>query len=114
MKLNSYTTPEAKLAALCRSLGHPTRVTIIKTIAQKKNCVASQIIPSGDVSEKTIAEHLRSMKKEGIIKGRLAPSSMSYCIDWKKLDEFKSLFDDLYQQVKQNETDVICNNGKCK
>ncbi|HYG52170.1 MAG TPA: ArsR family transcriptional regulator [Flavobacteriales bacterium] len=112
-EIETYRNPEAKLASLCRSLAHPTRVAIIKTIAEKQNCVAGEVVNIAGLSKQTVVEHLRSLKKEGIIKGKLSRSSMHYCIDWPTLDEFKRLFDGLYDKIKQNENNVICNNGKC-
>lgn len=113
MSLKRHTPEHIKLASFCRSFAHPNRVAIIEKIAQKQNCVEDEILGIGEASSLTISEHLRSLKKEGFIKGQLGKSKMSFCIDWEKLDEFKMLFDELYNQVKQHQENVTCNKGKC-
>ena len=103
-----------KLAAYCRSLGLPARVAIVEAIAKNKSCVINDLATIDLVAKATVMEHLRNLKKEGIVKGSVTRSKACYCIDWDKLDEFKLLFDELYNQVKSHQESVSSNNEKCK
>jgi ArsR family transcriptional regulator len=109
----SHKTTHIQFAALCRSFAHPTRVAILEKLAGKEHCVENEIVTIDEIAETTVIEHLRSMKNEGIIRGRLNRSQMSYCINWDKLEEFKFLFDRLYDRVKQHQENILCNNGTC-
>lgn len=101
-----------QLAALFRSFAHPTRIAIIEKLAQQGNCIEDEIIPVNEIAEPTVVEHLRSMKHEGLVKGKLNRSNMSYCINWEKIDECKLLFDQLYDQLNAHRQTTSCNHEK--
>lgn len=113
MRSKDHKPSHAKLAAMCRSLGLPARVAIVESIAQNKDCVIEDIVDVGFIAPATIAAHLLNLKKEGIIKGSVKRSKMCYCIDWDKLDEFKILFDQMYENVKKHQSEVLSKRKNC-
>ncbi|MBL7935351.1 MAG: helix-turn-helix transcriptional regulator [Bacteroidia bacterium] len=114
MLKKKYKYNQIKLASFCRSLGNPSRVAVIEKIAEMQSCVCDEIIEINNLTKTSTAAHIVSLKKEGIIKGSVSRSKLFYCIDWDKLDEFKVLFDELYNNVKKHQQkvtsqDKICN-----
>jgi len=102
-----------RLASLCRSLGHPSRIALLEKLAVSGVCIQGDIVEVEHLSEVTVIKHLRGLMQHGILKGNLNRSKLSYCIDHEKLDEFKILFDELYSQVKQHQEEVTIHKGKC-
>lgn len=102
-----------KLASFCRSLGNASRVAIVQTVARKSDCLTDEIPEVGFLAKTTIADHIRHLKKEGMLKGSISKGKACYCIDWEKLDEFKILFDRLYKEVKRHQKNISGKRDTC-
>ncbi len=99
-----------RLASLCRSLGNISRVTIIQKVIETKSCVTEDLKDIG-LSSSITEQHIKALKKEGLIKGRIARSKACYCINIDKLEEFKKLVDGLYNKAKQHENITCSRDG---
>ena len=96
-----------KLATYCRALGTLSRVKIIQQVAEMDSCVTEDLKGIG-TSISNIGQHLKGLKNDGLIKGRLARSKACYCINMENLEEFKNLVNALYNKAKEHEK-IICN-----
>lgn len=118
--MKSVTSPDElhniKLARFCAALGNPTLIGILKEVAQTGTCVKDDVVQLGGLSKFTVIRNLNYLKKFDLVKGTLTTKKMTYCIDYDKMTEFKSLFDSFYSQITENrnmkEDSVCCNNKK--
>jgi predicted transcriptional regulator len=79
-----------------KHLAHPARIAIIHYLLNKKECVCGDIVEELPIAQATVSQHLKELKKIGLIKGTLSGPKTCYCINmdvWQKVEkEFTSLF----------------------
>ncbi len=79
-----FTVKQNRLANLLKALSHPARIAIIQQLAHSEYCICGELVSASGLAQATISQHLKELKKTGIIKGCTAGKSVSYCIDAKK------------------------------
>lgn len=95
-KFNSLTdtfgTHEQELAQFTRSIGHPARIAVLKAIAKAGAEVEGEIIDVPPLSKATVIQHLRELKRAGLINGRIFGNKAKYSLDKENFEKFKSHF----------------------
>jgi len=104
---------QVKLAHFCAAIGNPTRVVIMETLAAKHSCVTDEIIDISGLSKFTVGANLKSLKKSGLINGSFGIKNLYYCINYKQLEEFKSIFDEFYNKIIENKQKINPENVIC-
>lgn len=88
-------TPDAdadeRLAALCKAMGHPHRVHILRFLAHQQACFAGEIADQLPVAASTVSQHLRHLRDAGLIKGEVDGPRRCYCVDPQVLGTLKQL-----------------------
>ena len=69
------------LAAMAKALGHPTRVKILRLLAERQACVTGDLVAELPLAQSTISEHLRILRQAGLIQGEIEGPRTSYCVD---------------------------------
>ncbi len=87
------------LAQFMRAISHPTRVQIILAIAKCNNKVLGEIVIVNDVAPTTVIQHLRDLKKAGIVQGKIFGTNSNYSLNLTALEKFKILFKDFIAEV---------------
>ena len=82
---------EGDLGELCKALGHPARVRLIRILLEKGECISGDLADEFSLAQSTVSEHLRILKDAGLIKGTIDGPRRCYCVDEEKLNYFKSL-----------------------
>lgn len=67
----------------------------------------------GEVSKFTVGQNVKQLAKLGLINGSFTRKTMSYCINYEKLEEWKSAADELYNSLVKNKDKVNPNNSPC-
>lgn len=93
-----FSKKEKRIAALAKALGHPARVAILKYLLKKNACVCGDLVDVLPLAQSTVSQHLKELKKVGIIHGEIEGTSICYCIDPKVWVEMKGLFNGLIEQ----------------
>lgn len=106
-------TRQEELSRLCAVLGNPNRIVILETLASEGTCVMDDFLEIEGLSKFTVGVNLKYLKKFGLINGTLTSKNLSYCIDYKKLDEFKELFDRFYNTIMITRENVNPKNKVC-
>lgn len=101
-KTEEYTKTQNEIASLAKALGHPARVAILQYLAERKTCVCGDIVDELPLSQSTVSQHLKELKKVGLIKGDIEGPTVCYCIDMKMLTRARKLLNDLFQEVHMN------------
>ena len=91
-----FTAKQNKLANLLKALAHPARIAIIQHLVKAEHCICGDLVEELGLAQATISQHLKELKRIGIIKGCVEGTSVSYCIDekvWKQVQhEFEGFF----------------------
>lgn len=78
-------------ALICKGLGHPARVRIIRHLKKMDRCICGQIVEILPLAQSTVSQHLKSLKKAGLIKGTVEGPSTCYCLDKDLLKRFTNM-----------------------
>ncbi len=101
-KTEEFTKSQNEIAALSKALGHPARIAILQFLAEQKSCVCGDIVNELPLSQSTVSQHLKELKKVGLIKGDIEGPSVCYCVDAKALAKAKKMIDELFTVVQVN------------
>lgn len=95
-----FTPQQNLLAKMAKALAHPARIAILEHLAKNGSCVCGDIVDELPLSQATISQHLKEMKKAEIIKGEIDGSFRCYCIDMKQCTELLGKITSLFTKGK--------------
>lgn len=98
-KANEFTKIQNDLAVLTKALGHPARIAILQFLVKSKSCMCGDIVNELPLSQSTVSQHLKELKKVGLIKGDIEGPAVCYCIDanaWRKAKKTLLNFFEIY------------------
>jgi len=99
-KTEEFTKTQNDLALLTKALGHPARIAILQFLAEKKACVCGDIVDELPLSQSTVSQHLKELKKAGLIKGDIEGPSVCYCIDGKAWAKAQKVLTGFFEEYK--------------
>ncbi len=99
-KTSEFTAQENRIAELAKAFAHPARVAILRLLAERKTCVCGDLVEELPLSQATVSQHLKELKRIGIIKGEIDPPRVCYCIDEAVWEEAQDTFTTLFGKVK--------------
>ena len=100
-KTEEFTKSQNELAAIAKALGHPARIAIVQFLATRKSCICGDIVDELPLSQSTVSQHLKELKKVGLIKGEIEGPSVCYCLDEKTFSKANKILGDLLATVNQ-------------
>lgn len=80
-KSTSFSPHQNQIAALAKALAHPARIAILEFLADKQSCICGDIVDELPLAQATISQHLKELKRLGLIKGEIDPPRVCYCLD---------------------------------
>ncbi|MDA8715317.1 metalloregulator ArsR/SmtB family transcription factor [Flavobacteriales bacterium] len=102
---DSYTRTQVNIADLCKAIAHPARVAIVQYLLTQSACVCGDIVDELPLSQSTVSQHLKALKKVGLIQGTVSGPKVCYCINPVVWDEFSSMITPIFNEV---ETKLNC------
>ncbi len=79
-----------RLAGLCKALGHPARVAIVRHLAARRGtCTCGEIVSQLPLAQSTVSQHLKVLKDAGLVVGEVEPPRVCYCLNERALAELK-------------------------
>lgn len=89
--------PEAdeELAAFAKAMAHPTRVRILRLLAEKEARMCSHIVDELPLAQSTVSEHLRILRASGLVRANESGPCVGYCIVPAQLRRLKQLLEAL-------------------
>lgn len=91
-KTEIFTDQQNRMADLAKAFAHPARVAILQLLVQKKACVCGDIVEELPLAQATVSQHLKELKRIGIIQGSIDPPRVCYCINEPVWEEARQLF----------------------
>ena len=80
-----------RLADIAKVLGHPARIAILEHLITKDACICMDLSEKIGLAQATISQHLKELKRTGLIQGSIEGASMCYCINSEAWTEAASL-----------------------
>jgi ArsR family transcriptional regulator len=80
-----------ELATLCKAVGHPARVQILRLLARREECICGDIVEEVPLAQSTVSQHLKVLKEAGLIRGEIDGPRVCYCIEPRTLRRLKAL-----------------------
>ncbi len=105
-KTEKFTEYQNQIAVISKAFAHPARVAILEYLFNTTSCICGDLVIEIGLAQATISQHLKELKKLGIIKGTVEGTSVCYCIDNKKWDNIKTILNTFLS--KTNNSNNIC------
>jgi len=96
-KTEIFTEQQNRVAELAKAFSHPARVAILQLLIQKKACVCGDLVDELSLAQPTVSQHLKELKRIGIIKGEINPPRVCYCINEPVWEEVRKTFGSLVE-----------------
>lgn len=98
-KKNEFTQEDIWLADVAKALSHPARIRILKILTEMNVCMCGDIVDLLPLSQSTVSQHLKELKRVGLIHGDIDGPKVCYCVNNKNLQKAKQELDLLFSQV---------------
>lgn len=98
-KKNEFDSELTNLADFAKALSHPARLAILKELARKNTCICGEIVEVMPLAQSTVSQHLKELKKAGIIGGEINGFKSCYCINEAKLLEMSQSLLQLFNSL---------------
>ncbi len=99
-KVERFDPQDKKLAALAKALSHPARNAILRRLAQQNMCICGEIVDVLPLAQSTVSQHLKELKKAGLISGEIEGTKSCYWINGDTLNEFGEWIQELFSELK--------------
>jgi ArsR family transcriptional regulator len=104
-KSEIFTSEQNTVAVIAKVLGHPARIAILEFLMKLETCVCGDLVKDIGLAQPTISQHLKELKKVGLIKGKIEGTSVCYCIDQENWDKIRHT---LNQFLNKNSAENCC------
>lgn len=91
-KIEFFTDEQNRIADLAKAFAHPARVAILQMLIAKKTCVCGDLVSELNLAQPTVSQHLKELKRIGIIQGEINPPRVCYCINPPVWEEAQQAF----------------------
>lgn len=82
---------DEELAGLCKALGHPARIKILRLLVTKNACICGDIVDELPLAQSTVSQHLKVLKDAGLIRGDVDGQKVCYCVEPQGLRRLRAL-----------------------
>ena len=96
-----YSNLEKEWAHFTRALGHPARISVLIEIAKKGFIIRGENIEVPQLSQATVLQHLRELKRAGLLQGRIFGAKAEYKLDLENLRKFDEQFHAFMEHFKK-------------
>jgi ArsR family transcriptional regulator len=99
LKTEVFTNELQELAKFTKVLSHPARLAILQYLAETKTCISGDISDYLPLSRSTVSQHLKELKKFGLIIGEIDGLKINYCLCGSRISEYKQMFDLFFSEM---------------
>jgi DNA-binding transcriptional ArsR family regulator len=77
------------LAQLCKALGNPVRVAILRYVLHHPDCIGNEILlhlpPDGPHAQSTLSQHLRQLRDAGLLEAYADGAAVCYRVNGERI-----------------------------
>lgn len=85
-KIRQFGGSSQQISDFSKILSHPARLEILETLAQRETCICGEIVDKLPLAQSTVSQHLKELKKLGIINIEIDGQKSCYTINWQRLE----------------------------
>lgn len=90
------------LADWCKALSHPARIAILRTLAERGECICGELVLDLPLAQSTVSQHLKALKEAGLIQGEIDGPRSKYCLNQKNFERFLKAFSNFGNKISEN------------
>ena len=94
-----FTKQQNELANMAKALAHPARIAILQYLVKENACICGDLVDELGLAQATTSQHLKELKRAGIIHGSIEGSSICYCINPKVWKQYKEFFTGFFKDI---------------
>ncbi|MBE0572526.1 MAG: helix-turn-helix transcriptional regulator [Ignavibacteriaceae bacterium] len=98
-KKEEFTQEDNWLADVAKALSHPARIRILKILTEMDSCMVGSIVDKLPLAQATVSQHLKELKRVGLIDGDIVGPKICYCVNNKNLAKAKTALDKLFSKI---------------
>ncbi|MFO7447833.1 MAG: metalloregulator ArsR/SmtB family transcription factor [Ignavibacteriaceae bacterium] len=102
VKTAEFEKMEIGLADIAKALAHPARIRILKILSETNACMCGEIVDLLPLAQATVSQHLKELKRVGLIKGDIDGPKVCYCINKEVYEKVKKDFEDFFKLIDQS------------
>lgn len=104
----NFSDRDIQLADWCKAMAHPARISILRTLASKKECICGDLVIDLPLAQSTVSQHLKALKEAGLIQGEVDGPRSKYCVHRKNFEKFIKLFSEFGDRLYENIQNQKC------
>jgi len=110
----TFSDNQKKLARYAKALSHPVRVYILDYLVNNldKCCYSGDMAENLPIARSTLSEHLKELKRAGLIQGEINPPYIKYCINQSNWEEAKRMMEQFFIRVHVTDEITSCSSVK--
>ncbi|HSR49998.1 MAG TPA: metalloregulator ArsR/SmtB family transcription factor [Acidobacteriota bacterium] len=89
-----------RLAVQLKALAHPARLAILRTLAARSSCICGEIVEVMPLAQSTVSQHLRELRRAGLIRGEVDGPRCCYCLDAEELKCLRTLLGEFFEALQ--------------
>jgi len=93
-----FTENQKQTARFAKALGHPVRIYVLELLSKQACCYSGDLSEILPVAKSTLSQHLKELKKAGLIQGEIEAPKVKYCINRENWEKAKFLFKELLEK----------------
>ncbi|WP_304130878.1 helix-turn-helix transcriptional regulator [Ignavibacterium album] len=98
-KREEFTQEEIWLSDVAKAMSHPARIRILKILNETNSCIVGTLVDKLPLAQATVSQHLKELKRVGLIEGEIDGPKVCYCLNLKSLSKAKSAIDKLFSII---------------
>ena len=106
IKRENFDKELQELALFAKAISHPARLAILQYLAEAKTCISGDISDFLPLSRSTVSQHLKELKKMGLIIGEIEGLKINYCLNKSTINKNKKMFDSFFDTIES--IDIVC------
>jgi DNA-binding transcriptional ArsR family regulator len=87
---------QARLVAMFKALGNPTRFEIMKYLVTHPGCITGDIVDVLPIAQATVSQHLKVLREAGWIEGTESGTAVNYCLHAENIAWFRRQVDSIF------------------
>lgn len=99
-KTEVFNVQDVRLADIAKAISHPARIQILRILNEADRCIAGDIVEILPLSQSTVSQHLKELKRVGLINGEIEGPRICYCLNEPVVKEVKAAFSQLFSAFK--------------
>lgn len=98
-KFEEFSKNQQNIALYAKIFAHPARIAILELLSKVKEIKTGDISLDLPISRTTVSQHLKELKKAGVIRGSISGQKIHYCLNAEQLKKIKQQFDNMFSQI---------------